>query len=151
MPLSEEFISAVGVGYVAALSERPRQAAMLLLETPHHDTGRRFEDSQARQRGFYDLGLAVMTGEGRFPAFNVEESAVDILTNDELAQTIADLKATLASVGPGTGEPALADGTNSAQPTVATLLKLAAQRAHFDSDGTLVLPPTVAFRIASGT
>lgn len=45
MPLSEEFISAVGLGYIAALSERPGHAAKLLLGQPRHDTGRRFEDS----------------------------------------------------------------------------------------------------------
>lgn len=60
--------------------------------------------------------LELLAGAGRFPAFDVEESAVDILTNDELAQTIADLRAALPSIAPSAGESTSADGTSSAQP-----------------------------------
>lgn len=100
MPLNEEVVSAVAIGNLKAISEQPAMLSNLAYSNVVANTNLSQQNAVANQQAMNELGISILakasntiSNLGPLEA----RSAVDILTNDELAQTIADLKAAVQS------------------------------------------------------
>ncbi len=98
MPLNEEDVNAVNSGNVKAAGEQPAMLATLAYANLVANTNLAQQNAVAHQQAMNELGIAVVakavdtvTNLGPLEA----RSAVDVLSNNELAQTVADLKATV--------------------------------------------------------
>jgi hypothetical protein len=96
--LPEEVVSAVAIGNLKAISEQPAMFSNLAYSNTVANTNLSQQNAVANQQAMNELGISIVakasntiSNLGPLEA----RSAVDILTNDELAQTIADMKATL--------------------------------------------------------
>ena len=98
MPLSEEVVSAVAIGNLKAISEQPAMLSNLAHANLVHNTNLSQQNAVSNQQSLNELGISILAKASNTVS-NLQpleaRSAVDILTNDELAQTIADLKGTL--------------------------------------------------------
>lgn len=96
MPLNEEVVNAVNSGNVKAAGEQPAMLDNLAYANLVANTNLAQQNAVAHQQAMNELGIAVVakavdtvTNLGPLEA----RSAVDALSNNELAQTVADLKA----------------------------------------------------------
>lgn len=96
MPLNEEVVSAISIGNVKAIAEQPAMLANLAHANLIANTNLSQQNAVSNQQAMNELGIAVVAKAantlGNLSPLEAR-AAVDVLTNDELAQTIADLKA----------------------------------------------------------
>lgn len=96
--LPNETVQAVAIGNLKAISEQPALLSNLAYSNAIANTNLSQQNAVASQQAMNELGLAV-TAKSVNTVGNLgpveARSAVDILTNNELAAAIADLKATL--------------------------------------------------------
>jgi hypothetical protein len=98
MPLDGQIIEAVAIGNLKSISEQPAMLSNLAYANLVANTNLSQQNAVANQQALNELGVSIL-GKAVNVVSNLgpleARSAVDTLTNDELAQTIADLKATL--------------------------------------------------------
>lgn len=98
MPLNDEVISAVAIGNLKAISEQPAMLSNLAYSNTVANTNLSQQNAVANQQAMNELNVSIVAKASNTVS-NLgpleARSAVDILTNNELAQTIADMKATL--------------------------------------------------------
>ncbi len=98
MPLNQEIVDAVTVGNLKTVGEQPAMLSNLAYANLVANTNLAQQNAVANQQAMNELGIAVL-GKAVNTVSNLgpleARSAVDVLTNNELAQTIADLKATV--------------------------------------------------------
>lgn len=105
--LDERFIGAVATGNLKAISEQPAMLSNLAYSNAVSTNNLGQQNAVSNQQAGNQLGVplvakAVNTISNLGPM--AARSAVDVLTNNELAQTIADLKAAVdAFAGPKGG------------------------------------------------
>ncbi|MEO6278178.1 hypothetical protein [Roseateles sp.] len=139
--LNDEVVSAVAIGNLKAISEQPAMLSNLAFANAVASTNLGQQNAVSNQRTVGELGLSVLAG-GTNTVGNLgpmeARSAVDVLSNNELAQTIADLKSTLAAFArPPDGKPPIP------LPLLRDLLALGLRLV----DGALVVPPSIKVRI----
>jgi hypothetical protein len=139
--LNEEVVSAVAIGNLKAISEQPAMLSNLAFANVVASNNLGQQNAVSNQRTVGELSLSVLAG-GTNTVSNLgpleARSSVDVLSNNELAQTIADLKSTLAAFAspPGGGQPA-------PWPLLRDLLALGLRLI----DGVLVVPAAITVRI----
>lgn len=98
MALNEEVVSAVAIGNLKAISEQPAMLSNLAYSNTVTNTNLSQQNAVANQQAMNELGISIVAKASNTVS-NLgpleARSAVDILTNNELAQTLADLKSTL--------------------------------------------------------
>ncbi|GHH57390.1 MULTISPECIES: R body protein [Gammaproteobacteria] len=98
MPLHEDVVSAVAIGNLKSIAEQPAMISNLAFSNLTANTDLAQKNAVSNQQAMNGLGLSIVAKAANTVS-NLgpleARSAVDILTNDELAQTIADLKATV--------------------------------------------------------
>ncbi|MEM7251278.1 MAG: RebB family R body protein [Pseudomonadota bacterium] len=96
--LPSDIVQSVAIGNLKSISEQPAMLSNLAYSNTVQTTNLSQQNAVSNQQAMNELGVAVV-GSTVNKVQNLgpleARSAVDILTNDELAQTIADLKATL--------------------------------------------------------
>ncbi|CAM3473149.1 hypothetical protein [Paracidovorax anthurii] len=94
--LDEQVVSAVAIGNLKAISEQPAMLSNLAYSNVVTTNNLGQQNAVSNQRAVGELGLPLVA-KATNTISNIgpleARSAVDVLTNDELAQTIADLKA----------------------------------------------------------
>ncbi len=98
MPIPQEVSDAIAVGNLKSIAEQPALLSNLAYANTIANTNLAQQNAVANQQAMNELGISIVakaantvTNLGPLEA----RSAVDVLTDDELAQTIADLKATI--------------------------------------------------------
>ena len=93
--LPSDIVQSVAIGNLKAISEQPAMLSNLAYSNTVATTNLSQQNAVANQQSMNELGVAV-TGSTVSKVQNLgpleARSAVDILTNDELAQTIADFQ-----------------------------------------------------------
>ena len=96
--LPDEIIEGVAIGNLKSISEQPAMLSNLAFSNTVNNTNLSQQNSVSNQQSMNDLALSC-TAKASNTISNLTpleaRSSVDILTNNELAQTIADLKSTL--------------------------------------------------------
>ncbi|MGO4701597.1 R body protein [Dyella sp. 2RAB6] len=94
--LPEDIISAVAIANLKSISEQPAMLSNLAYSNTVAVTNLSQQNAVAHQQAMNELSISILakaantiSNLGPLEA----RSAVEVLTNDELAQTIADLKA----------------------------------------------------------
>lgn len=94
--LPEDVLSAVAVTNLKAIAEQPAMLSNLAYSNVVVNTNLSQQNAVANQQAMNELGISIVA-KATNTVSNLgpleARSAVDVLTNDELAQTIADLKA----------------------------------------------------------
>ncbi|WP_170113051.1 RebB family R body protein [Ahniella affigens] len=100
--LPNEIVQSIAISNAKSIGEQPAILANLALANLITNTNLSQQNAIATQQAMNELQISVtgkvvqmLTTLGPLEA----RSAVDVLTNNELAQTIADLKATIAAFG----------------------------------------------------
>lgn len=103
-PSLGETVTVIGVTNLKSVGEQPAMLSNLAYSNTVSNTNLSQQNAVANQQAMNELGIAVVgktvnkvSDLGPLEA----RSAVDILTNNELAQTIADLKASLQAFQKG--------------------------------------------------
>ncbi|BFO57764.1 MULTISPECIES: hypothetical protein [Comamonadaceae] len=103
--LDEQVVSAVAIGNLKAISEQPAMLSNLAYSNVVSTSNLGQQNAVSNQRAVGELGLPLVAKATNTIA-NIgpleARSAVDVLTSNELAQTIADLKSVLQAF---TGSP----------------------------------------------
>lgn len=98
--LDPGIVEAVAIGNLKSIAEQPAMLSNLHFSNVVANTNLSAQNAVANQQAMNELGVAV-TAKAVNTVSNLgpleARSAVDILTNDEVAQAIADLKASLAA------------------------------------------------------
>lgn len=140
--LNEEVLSAVAIGNLKAISEQPAMLSNLAFSNVVSTNNLGQQNAVANQQAVGELGVSIVA-KGSNTISNIgpleARSAVDILTNNELAETIADLKATLQAFDGSSGKGGA--GVRS------LLKKLIDLGVRIDEDGRVIVSPgtTVIF------
>jgi hypothetical protein len=96
--LPDEVISAVAIGNLKAISEQPAMLSNLAYSNVVASTNLSQQNAVANQQAMNELGISIVAKASNTVS-NLgpleARSAVDVLSNNELAQTIAELKAAL--------------------------------------------------------
>ncbi len=104
--LDEQVVSAVAIGNLKAISEQPAMLSNLAYSNVVSTNNLGQQNAVSNQRAVGELGLPLVA-KATNAISNIgpleARSAVDVLTSNELAQTIADLKSVLEAftVSPG--------------------------------------------------
>lgn len=150
--LDEQVVSAVAIGNLKAISEQPAMLSNLAFANAVASTNLGQQNAVHHQRTVSELGLSVLA-RGTNSVSNLDpmtaRSAVDVLTNNELAQTIADLKGTVEAFagGPTGGGGGAGGGGGGAKGLWKLLKELVKLGLRLDAQGELVVPPSMAIRI----
>ena len=100
--LPSDIVQSVAIGNLKSISEQPAMLSNLAYSNVVANTNLSQQNAVSNQQAMNELGISIV-GKTVSNVANLgpleARSAVDILTNDELAQTIADLKSTLAAFG----------------------------------------------------
>jgi hypothetical protein len=95
-----ETVTVIGVSNLKSVAEQPAMLSNLSYSNTITNTNLSQQNAVSNQQAMNELGISILgktvnkvSDLGPLEA----RSAVDILTNNELAQTIADLKATIQS------------------------------------------------------
>lgn len=106
--LPSDVVQGVAIGNLKAIADQPAMISNLAYADLVANTNLAQQNSVSNQQALNEVGLAV-TGKAVTNVANLgpleARSSVDVLTNNELAQTIADLKATVAAFGGGGSGP----------------------------------------------
>ena len=140
--LNEEVVSAVAIGNLKAFSEQPAMLSNLAFANMVASTNLGQQNAVSNQQGVGQLGISTLASAtntvsnlGPLEA----RSAVDVLTNNELAQTIADLKSTMeAFAGNPPGRRPFVP-----PPVWDRLLALLELGVYVNADGALVVPSSM--------
>jgi hypothetical protein len=101
--LNEEVVSAVAIGNLKAISEQPAMLSNLAHANLIANTNLSQQNAVANQQSLNELNISILAKAANTIS-NLQpleaRSAVDILSNNELAQTIADLKSTVQAFAP---------------------------------------------------
>lgn len=101
--LPSDIVQSVAIGNLKAIAEQPAMISNLAYGNTVANTNLSQQNAVANQQAMNELGVAI-TGRTVARVGNLgpleARSAVDVLTNDELAQTLADLKSTLQAFTP---------------------------------------------------
>ena len=139
--LDEEVISSVAIGNLKAISEQPAMLSNLAYLNVVSTNNLGQQNAVANQQAVNELGISVVA-KGSNTVSNLDpmtaRSAVDILTNDEMAQTIADMKSVLQAFG---GADKHGGGGSGLLRKLKALLDLG---IRVDGQGRIVIPPGVA-------
>jgi hypothetical protein len=103
MPLNDQVVSAVAIGNLKSISEQPAMLSNLLLANLTASTNLSQQNAVTNQQSINELGISVVSKTSHAVATVgplEARSSVDILTNDELAQAVSDLKAVVHSFPP---------------------------------------------------
>ncbi|HNB02228.1 hypothetical protein [Nitrosomonas sp.] len=137
--LNAEVINSVAIGNLKAISEQPAMLSNLAYSNVVSTSNLGQQNAVANQQAVGELGISI-TAKGSNTVSNSDpltaRSAVDILTNNELAQTIADLKAVLQ-------EFSSENGRKGHSGWFAELIKLIKRGIRF-KDGHLQVPAGVS-------
>jgi hypothetical protein len=94
----ENVVEGVAVGNLKSIAEQPAMLSNLAFANVVFNTNLSQQNAVANQQAMNELGISV-TSKAVNTVSNLgpleARSAVDVLTNDEISQAIADLKATL--------------------------------------------------------
>lgn len=105
--LDEKVVTAVAIGNFKAISEQPSMLSNLAYSNAVSTNNLGQQNAVSNQQAGNQLGVSLMAKATKTVSDLdplAARSAVDVLTNNELAQTIADLKATVeAFANPGKG------------------------------------------------
>ncbi|SFE15911.1 hypothetical protein [Paracidovorax konjaci] len=136
--LDEQVVSAVAIGNLKAISEQPAMLSNLAYSNVVATSNLGQQNAVANQRAVGELGLPLVA-KATNTISNVgpleARAAVDVLTNDELAQTIADLKSVLDAFAGPSGARLPKDLLKEIRALVDVGLKVEA--------GVLTVPPSV--------
>ena len=98
--LPEGVIEAVAIGNLKCISEQPAMLSNLAYSNTVANTNLSMQNAVANQQAMNELGVSVV-GKAVNTVSNLgpleARSAVDILTNNEVAQAIVDLKAAVTA------------------------------------------------------
>jgi hypothetical protein len=106
--LSGEVVSAIAIGDLKAISEQPAVLSHLAYSSTVASTNLSRQNAVADQQANDQLGMplvATATESISDTGPLAARSAVDVLSNNELAQTIADLKASVDALAEPHGGP----------------------------------------------
>ncbi|MCM8528979.1 MAG: RebB family R body protein [Lentisphaeraceae bacterium] len=96
--LPSDIVQSVAIGNLKSISEQPAMISNLAYSNVVTTTNLSQQNAVSNQQAMNEVGISVV-GKTVNNVANLgpleARSAVDILTNNELAQTIADLKATV--------------------------------------------------------
>lgn len=96
--LPQDIVQSIAISNAKSVAEQPAILANLALANLIANTNLAQQNAVSNQQAMNELGIAVV-GKTVNSISNLSpleaRSAVDVLTNNELAQSIADLKATL--------------------------------------------------------
>lgn len=141
--LNEEVVSSVAIGNLKAISEQPAMLSNLAYSNVVSSNNLGQQNAVANQQSISELGISLVAkGTNTVSDLGPMEarSSVDVLTNNELAQTIADMKATLQ---------AFADpSTRNKRGFLARLKALLDHGIKVDEQGRIIIGPggaTVVF------
>jgi len=133
--LDEKVVSSVAIGNLKAISEQPAMLSNLAYSNVVTTTNLSQQNSVSNQQAVNELGISVLA-KGTNTVSNLDpmqaRSAVDILTNNELAQTIADLKATLEG---------FSGGGKAGKGLLRAIKALVEAGVSVDEKGFIVVPP----------
>ncbi|MFC7519346.1 hypothetical protein ACFQS6_15920 [Xanthomonas populi] len=135
--LEEEVVSAVAIGNLKAISEQPAMLSNLAYPNVLASNNLGQQNAISNQQAVTELGIPVVakaTNSISTICPLEARSAVDILTANELSQTIADLKATIAAFSTPTGGKLPAGWWQK-------LMALLEMKLSVDQQGRLVIPP----------
>ncbi len=139
--LNAEVVSAVAIGNLKAISEQPAMLSNLAFANVVASNNLGQQNAVSNQQAVGELGLSTLA-KGTNTVSNLgpleARSAVDVLSNNELAQTIADLKATLEAFANSPN-----GGGGSPLPWLRDLVALGLRLDH----GVLIVPSAVTVRI----
>ena len=96
--LPEDIIQSVAIGNLKSISEQPAMLSNLAYSNTVNNTNLSQQNAVSFQQAMNDLTLSVVAKASNTISNLTPleaRSAVDILSNNELAQTIADLKSTV--------------------------------------------------------
>ena len=98
MPIDQGVIDAVAIGNLKSISEQPAMLSNLAYSNTVTNTNLSMQNAVSNQQAMNELGISIVgktvnkvSDLGPLEA----RSAVDILTNDEVAQAILDLTASI--------------------------------------------------------
>lgn len=139
--LDAEVISSVAIGNLKAISEQPAMLSNLVYSNVVSTNNLGQQNAVANQQAINELGISVVA-KGSNTVSNLDpltaRSSVDIMTNNEMAQTIADLKSVLQGFG---GSNKHGGGGSGLLRKLKALLDLGIRA---DEQGRIVVPPGVA-------
>jgi len=135
MSATEEIVSAVAIGNLKAVSEQPAMYSNLAYSNSVASNNLGGQNAVSNQQAMNELGLSVIA-KGTKTVSDLQpltaRSSVDVLTNNELAQTMADLKSVISAFTGATRK-------KMKLPDVLALLeKLADLNIHIDDNGDVV-------------
>lgn len=134
--LDEEVVSAVAIGNLKAISEQPAMYSNLAYSNVVSSNNLGQQNSVSNQQAINELGISLVA-KATNTVSNLQpvqaRSAVDVLTNDEMAQTIADLKSSVQAFS-GTGL-----GGKGFSKLIAKLKSLLEMGVEITSDGSIVI------------
>ncbi|MCS3809231.1 hypothetical protein [Xanthomonas sp. 4461] len=137
--LEEEVVSAVAIGNLKAISEQPAMLSNLAYSNVLASNNLGQQNAVSNQQAVTELGIPVVA-KATNSISNIgpleARSAVDILTSNELSQTIADLKATIAAFSKSNGGKLPSGWWQK-------LMALLEMKLSVDPQGRLVIPPPV--------
>ncbi|MDA8456016.1 hypothetical protein M4R22_14690 [Acidovorax sp. GBBC 3334] len=144
--LDEQVVSAVAIGNLKAISEQPAMLSNLAYSNVVTTNNLGQQNAVANQRAVGELGLPLVAKAtntiGNIGPLEAR-SAVDVLTNNELAQTIADLKGVLQAFA---GSP----GGKLPKDLLKELKALLEQGLEL-KDGVLIVPESVREIVIPGS
>ncbi|RTL24398.1 MAG: hypothetical protein EKK52_01310 [Burkholderiales bacterium] len=139
--LNDEVISAVSIGNLKAISEQPAMLSNLAFANVVATNNLGQQNAVSNQRTLDELSLSTLA-KGTNTISNLDpleaRSAVDVLSNNELAQTIADLQSSLQAFAAPGGAPV---------PQPLRLLRQLLELGLRFVDGVVIVPPDVTIRI----
>jgi hypothetical protein len=110
----ENVVEGVAVGNLKSIAEQPAMLSNLAFANVAFSNNLAQQNAVANQQAMNETGVAATSKAVKAVASIgplEARSAVDVLTNDEIAQTIADLKATVAAFVSQGGGPSGQGGT----------------------------------------
>lgn len=145
--LNDEVVSAVAIGNLKAISEQPAMLSNLAFANSVASTNLGQQNAISNQRSVDELGVSTLA-RGTNTVSNLgplqARSAVEILTNNELAQTIVDLKSVVEAFAQSDPKGGAPGGRGALWKLLRELIRLG---LSIDERGVLVVPPSVTVRI----
>ncbi|GKS86120.1 hypothetical protein AVMA1855_18230 [Acidovorax sp. SUPP1855] len=140
--IDAQVTSAVAVGNLKAISEQPAMLSNLAYANVVTTNNLGQQNAVANQQAIGELGIPLVAkATNTISTIGPMEarSAVDVLTNNELAQSIADLKAAVNAFAAPSG--------GSGAASRATLRALMDRGLRVDPAGQLVVPPGITILV----
>jgi hypothetical protein len=101
MPMNDDVVTAVDVANVRAIAEQPAMLANLAFANLVANTNLAQQNAVANQQLMNQLGGAILARAASIATDPpLDKAAVQVITPEDLAKTIADLKATLQAWRP---------------------------------------------------